>query len=102
MSLFLTVHYPTVAGTYAPILFIPGFKGVVYPAFYTTVLSKFASYGYVVAAIDPYWPAVKKGHGVDDVVIKKLDERSGKEIGKSDAEKSFELLNWVSKLVSDS
>ena len=89
------MYYPTNAGVYTPILFIPGFNGVVYPSFYTTAISKFASYGYVVAAIDLYWPAsaaeLKEGFG--GVVREGL---GGKDLGKSNANKTFDLIQWVS------
>ena len=80
-----TVYYPTTPGTYVPILFIPGLNGVVFPEFYSTVMANFAGYGYIIAAIDPYYPAV-------DVST----PQRNKYIERSLPEETFELLRWVS------
>ncbi len=88
-----TVFYPTDQdqGAYTPVLFISGLKGMVYPAFYS--MANLASYGYVVAGIDPYWP-------VEMAAMKKADKGAKKPIGKSDAEKSFELFHWVCNILT--
>ena len=97
------VFYPTVAGSYAPILFISGFKGVVYPAFYSTAISNLASYGYVVLSIDPYWPAEAskmKPHplGGDHLMGRGGGswEEERQDVDETNVEKTFELLQWVS------
>ena len=77
------VYYPTTPGTYVPILFVPGLNGIVFPEFYSTVMANFASYGYIIAGIDPYYPAV--------------DEPTSRNyVEKSLPEETFELLRWVS------
>ena len=80
------VYYPTSPGVYVPILFIPGLNGLVFPEFYSTVLSNFASYGYIVAGIDPFYPAI--------------DAESAVKVRESLPEKTFELLKWVRIIVN--
>ena len=79
--ILLTVYYPTSPGMYVPILFVPGLNGVVFPEFYSTVMANFAAYGYVIAGIDPYYPALA------------ADARE--EIVKSIPEETFKVLKWV-------
>ena len=87
------VFYPSTPGRYTPLLFIPGFNGAVYPSFYSVVSTNLASYGYVVASIDLYWPTDRRevGRAVWDGVNVAL----GQDISKTNAEKSFQLIQWV-------
>ncbi len=56
LSPYFPVFYPTVPGIYIPIVFLPGLFTMVYTEAYSTVLSNLASYGYIVAGIDLFWP----------------------------------------------
>ena len=69
---------------YVPILFIPGLNGVVSPEYYSTVMANFASYGYIIAGTNPFYPVLT---AADDNVLLK--------VGESLPEKTFELLQWV-------
>ena len=80
-----TVYYPTSPGTYVPILFIPGLNGVVFPEFYSTAMANFAAYGYIIAGIDPYYPALAGVH----------NDNIRTEVRKSLPEETFGLLKWV-------
>lgn len=92
------MFYPVKAGSYTPVLFISGLYGSVYPSFYSTAISNLASYGYVVASIDPYWPAAgvagwrarEEGRGRDTWRLRLSQEEI-----KNNAERSFQLLQWV-------
>ena len=80
-TLVTKVYYPSTPGMYIPIFFIPGLNGVVFPEFYSTVLANFAAFGYIVAGIDPFYPAV-------DSIQPEITE-------KTLPEKAFEELRWV-------
>ena len=54
----LPVFYPTDPGTYAPVVFIPGGDGIVYAEWYSVAMSNFASYGYIIAGVDLFWPVM--------------------------------------------
>ena len=73
------------AGTYAPIFFIPGWHGLIYSEWYSTVLAKFAGYGYIVAAVDPHWPILEN--------LKRGAFASGKSA--AEPELMFEDIQWV-------
>lgn len=95
------VLFPTTAGYFTPLLFIPGLGGVVYPADYSTVTSNVASYGYVVIGIDPYWPATKVGvAGMKrgGALRGGAAWMEGEGLGKTSAEKAFQMLLWVRHL----
>lgn len=85
------VFFPTTAGSYIPILFIPGVFGAIYTEWYSTVLSNLASYGVIVAGVDVQWPLL------DGV----LDSRQWREkflhMTYISAEPAtlFEVLEWV-------
>ena len=66
---------------YVPILFIPGLNGVAYPELYSTAMANFAAYGYIIAGIDPYYPALVADTQAE--IIKRLPEET------------FKLLKWV-------
>ena len=72
-----SVFYPAPPGTYVPIVFIPGVFTLVTAESYATVLANFASYGFVVAGVDLFWPA---------------DKREGEFPG---PETVFEVIQWV-------
>ncbi len=72
--------YPTDPGVYVPLLFIPGLNGVVYPEVYSTVTTRLASYGYLLASVDLYWPVEEDNH---------------EDVGRN-AELAFKVLQWVS------
>ena len=75
--------YPTVPGEYVPLLFVPGLNGVVYPEVYSTVTTRLASYGYLLASVDLYWPVMRDTH------------ESREDVGRN-AELAFKVLQWVS------
>ena len=78
--------FPVDPGQYIPLFFVPGLNGVVYPEFYSTVTTRLASYGYLIAGVDLYWPALIGGSA-----------HPSKENLRSDRnpELSFKVLEWV-------
>ena len=55
----LTVaYYPVANGSYAPVLFVPGLYGVIYAEWYSDVLERVASHGFIMIGVDTFWPAV--------------------------------------------
>lgn len=95
IPLLTTVFYPTIPGNYAPILFLPGLNGLVYPELYSTVMSNFAAYGYIVAGVDPFWPAVS-------LTKERLKDQLTQErvpgvvyVSEKLPDETFHLLQWV-------
>ena len=75
------VFYPTDPGSYAPVVFVPGFDGVVYAEWYSVAMNNLAGYGYVIAGVDLFWPVMDKAsklYGINDP-----------------PETVFEVIQWV-------
>lgn len=89
------MFFPTFAGTYIPVLFIPGVFGAIYTEWYSTVLSNLASYGVIVAGVDVQWPLLDgdlerdPGQWRETVLY-----TTEKEIA-AEPETLFEVLDWV-------
>ncbi len=84
------MFHPTAPGTYVPIIFLPGLFTVVYAEAYATVLSNFASYGYIVAGIDLFWPVEPAR---ETVGLEPARETVGPET-------VFEVIQWVRTIYS--
>ena len=89
------MFFPTLAGTYIPVLFVPGVFGAIYTEWYSTVLSNLASYGVVVAGVDVQWPLLdgllERDSGQWRETVLHTTE---KEIT-AEPETLFEVLEWV-------
>lgn len=57
LSLSVPAYFPTSKGLYVPVVFVPGLYGAIYAEWYSDVLSKVASHGFIVIGVDPFWPA---------------------------------------------
>lgn len=69
-------------GSYAPLVFIPGLFGIIYEQFYSDVLEKIASHGYILVGVDLDYPAATNKRN-------KI---------RAEDDKLFRLINWVSLL----
>ena len=76
------VYFPTVPGSYAPLVFVPGLFGIIYEQFYSDVLEKIASHGYILVGVDLDYPAATNKRN-------KI---------RAEDDKLFRLINWVSLL----
>ena len=79
------MFYPTDPGTYAPVVFIPGINGAIYTEWHSVVLSHFASYGYIIAGMDLFWP-----------VMGEASELHGFKTLLPGPKNVFEAIQWVS------
>ena len=83
------VFFPTTPGTYAPVLFAPGVFTSIVTELYSTVLAHFASYGYIVAGVDLFWPVVP----TEWEGLEKWSREFAPE--EHEYEKLFDVINWV-------
>ena len=93
-----TVFYPAIPGNYTPILFVPGLNGLVYPELYSTTMLNFAAFGYIVAGVDPFWPAVSlPANRVKESSLFTRERFTNTERDVSDKlpAETFRLLQWV-------
>ena len=93
------MFYPTVAGQYAPVLFVPGVFGAVYTELYATVLANFAGYGFIIAGVDVQWPLFHKKHefwanGINKVALDTWKQ----ERVQAEPDELFKTLDWVSNI----
>lgn len=74
---FHKVIHPQEAGEYPVYYFVPGGpEGVIPAEWYTDVLTRVVSHGFIVAAVDPFYPALshfRRSHiEQDDLITKNL------------------------------
>ena len=93
------MFYPTAAGQYAPVLFVPGVFGAVYTELYATVLANFAGYGFIIAGVDVQWPLLGKKHDfwAKDIEKVVLDTWNQERV-QAEPDELFKTLDWVSNI----
>ena len=86
------MYYPVAAGTYAPVVFVPGLYGVIFAEWYSDVLSMLASHGLIVVGVDLFWPAVSSNSTTDsNTTTSPIDTSIDEE-----PEFMYRVLQWVS------
>ena len=87
------MYYPVAAGTYAPVVFVPGLYGLIFAEWYSDVLSMLASHGLIIVGVDLFWPAVSSNPTTtgNDTTTSSIDTSIDEE-----PEFMYRVLQWVS------
>uniref|UniRef100_A0A1X7UK92 Lysosomal dipeptide transporter MFSD1 n=1 Tax=Amphimedon queenslandica TaxID=400682 RepID=A0A1X7UK92_AMPQE len=69
----ISVYYPTVPGSYVPLVFVPGLFGWVYEELYSDVLHRITSHGYILVGVDLHYPGYGTSSDDDATLLKLID-----------------------------
>ena len=88
----MSAYFPTSKGSYAPIVFVSGLYGLLYAEWYSDVLTKLASHGFIVMGVDTFWPAAS-------MQASRREENTSARIDiNEEPEFMFKIVQWVSDM----